>query len=303
MEKTEKIWFNGKLVGWDEANVHVLTHALHYGSAVFDSLRCRNTPNGLAVFRLTDHIHRLFDSAKIYLMKIPYPESELCDAVLDLIRTNNIGECYIRPVAFYGYGEMGLNPLSNPVNVAISMWYWGPYLGEDGIENGVRCKISSWCRVDSRTHPPQAKASANYANSILAKLEAIDCGYDEAIQLNFNGLISEGPGENIFIVKDGVLMSPPESSSVLKGITMNSVIKIAKDFDIPFVRREITREDLFTSDEAFFTGTAAEVTPIREVDGRIIGDGEKKITKKIQKKFYDIVGGKDEKYYDWLTFI
>jgi len=303
MEKTEKIWMNKKMVGWDEANIHILTHALHYGSAVFDSLRCRDTPKGLAVFRLNDHVHRLFNSAKIYLMKIPFTESEICDGILDLIRTNNIGECYIRLLAYYGYGEMGLNPLPNPVDVSISLWHWGPYLGEEGIKNGVRCKISSWCRVDTRTHPPQAKAAANYANSTLAKLEALDCGYDEAILLNLNGSISEGPGENLFIVEGGVLLCPPESSGILKGITMDSVIKIAKDLDIPFERRELTREDLFTADEAFFTGTAAEVTPIREVDQRVIGDGKREITETIQKKFYDIVGGKDKKYYGWLTFV
>ncbi|MEM3030929.1 MAG: branched-chain amino acid transaminase [Candidatus Micrarchaeia archaeon] len=304
MIETELIWFNGKLVPWKEAKVHVLTHALHYGTGVFEGIRCYETTKGPAVFRLKDHLRRLFNSAKVYLMKLPYSEKELYDATLRLIRANKLKSCYIRPIAFYGYGEMGLNPLKNPIDVAIAVWPWGTYLGEEGLRRGVRCKISSWCRIDSRILPPQAKATANYFNSVLAKLEALQCGYDEALVPNINGLISEGPGENLFIVSRGTLITPPPSSGILYGITRDSVIKIARDTGIPVIERELPREEIFTADEAFFTGTAAEVTPIREVDGRVIGSGGRgPITEKLQSKFFDIVKGKDKKYFAWLDFV
>jgi len=304
MEKVEKIWMNGNFINWDEAKVHVLTHALHYGTGVFEGIRCYETKDGPAIFRLRDHMKRFFNSAKIYLMKIPYSIDELCKAIKETIKINKLKECYIRPIAFFGYGEMDLNPLNNPVEVAIACWPWGTYLGEEGLRKGVRCKISSWLRIDTRTLPPLAKATANYANSVLAKLEALSCGYDEAILLNQQGYVAEGPGENIFIINDGVLITPPLSAGALYGITRDSVIKIAKDMGIEFLEKNLLREDIFMADEAFFTGTAAEVTPIREVDGRIIGNGSRgPITEKIQKKFFDIVRGKDEKYKKWLDFV
>ncbi len=304
MQTTDKIWMDGKLVDWNSAKIHILTHALHYGTAVFEGIRCYNTTKGAAVFRLKDHMVRFLNSAKFYLMKIPYNSEELCKAVKDTIRINKINECYIRPIAFYAYGEMGLFPLKNPVSVAVAAWPWGTYLGEEGLRKGIRCKISSWLRVDSRILPPQAKCSANYANSALAKIEALDCGYDEAILLNLNGHVSEGPGENIFIVKDSTLITPPTSSGALVGLTKDSVIEIAKDFGFACVERNLLRDELFTADEAFLTGTAAEVTPIREVDGRIIGNGSRgPITEKLQTKFFEIVKGEDDKYAKWLDLV
>ncbi|MEM3400233.1 MAG: branched-chain amino acid transaminase [Candidatus Micrarchaeia archaeon] len=301
MNKVDKIWMNGSFVKWDDAKIHVLTHALHYGGAVFEGIRCYNTVKGPAVFRLNDHMKRMYNSAKIYLMKIPYRIEELCMVIKELIKINRLNECYIRPIAYYGYGQMGLDPRKCPVDVAIAVWPWGAYLGEEGLRKGIRCKISSWCRIDSRILPPQAKASANYLNSILAKLEAVNNGYDEAIVPNINGEIAEGSGENLFIVKDEVLITPPLSSGILPGITRDSVIKIAKDMNIPVIERSISREEIFTADEAFFTGTAAEVTPIREVDGRVIGEGRRgPVTERIQSKFFEIVKGRDERYSLWL---
>ncbi len=295
---------DGRFVDWDDAKIHVLTHALHYATAVFEGIRCYSTDRGPAVFRLKDHVNRLFNSAKIYTMKIPYAMEELCKAVKDTIKVNKIKECYIRPIVYYAYGEMGLNPLKNPVSVAIAVWPWGSYLGEEGLKKGVRCKISSWVRVDTRILPPLAKSSANYLNSVLAKLEAINCGYDEAILLNMNGYVAEGPGENIFIVKDEVLITPPRSSGVLYGFTMDSVMELARGFSIQVEEREIIRDEVLLADEAFFTGTAAELTPIREVDGRIIGSGSiGPITEKLQEKFFQVVRGKDPKYVDWLDFV
>jgi len=304
MEKAEKIWLDGRLVDWDEAKVHILTHALHYATAVFDSIRCYETSRGPALFRLRDHFQRLLNSAKIYTMKIPYSVEELCQATKELVRANKFSECYVRPIAYYGYREMGVNPLNNPVGVAIIAWLWGAYLGEEGLERGIRCKISSWMRPDSRMLPPLAKASANYGNSVLAKVEALQCGYDEAIQLNLQGYICEGTGENIFIVKDGVLFTPPTEAGALEGITQNSVITIAQDMGMTVIRKNISREELFLADEAFFTGTAAEITPIRQVDERVIGRGVKgEITATLQSKFLGLCRGKDERYLHWLEFV
>lgn len=304
MEKAEKIWLNGKMVAWDEARVHVLTHALHYGTSVFESARCYETPRGSAVFRLKDHMQRLHDSAKIYMMNPPYSVSELCTAAKELVKINRFTECYIRPIAFIGYGEMGLNPGKNPVHIAIAAWKWGAYLGDEGVRRGIRCKVSSWRRIDSSMMPPAAKAGANYANSVLAKLEALNCGYDEALMLNARGTLCEGSGENLFIVKKGTLITPPPASGALGGITMDTVIVIARDMGLSFVREEITREELFLADEAFLTGTAAEITPIREVDGRAVGNnGRGPITEKIQSRYFEIVRGKDERYKDWLDFV
>ncbi|HAW50079.1 TPA: branched chain amino acid aminotransferase [bacterium] len=304
MEKTDKIWMDGEFVDWDNANIHILTHALHYGTAIFEGIRCYKTEKGPAVFRLSEHIDRLFGGMRVFCMKISYSKEEICNAICELIRMNKLDACYIRPIAYVSFKEMGLFPLNNPVKFTIAVWPWGTYLGEEGIKNGIRCKISSWVRPDSRILPPTIKCSANYANSVLAKIEALDCGYNEAIQLNIQGLVAEGPGENIFMVKNGKLFTPPTSSSALCGITAQSVIEIGKDLEISFERRDILREELLCADELFFTGTAAEITPIREIDGRIIGNGKRgPITEKIQTIFFDIVSGKLPKYDKWLTLV
>lgn len=304
MEKAEKIWFNGTLVPWDEANVHILTHALHYGTAVFEGMKCYDTARGPAIFRLKDHFKRMSNSAKIYQMPLPNSVDELCAAARETVKANSYDACYVRPIAFYGYGEMGVNPRKNPVDVSIIVWKWGAYLGEEGIENGIRVMISSWQRIDSRSLPTHAKASANYANSVLAKLEALDCGFDEALMLNSHGMLCEGSGENLFIIKDGVLVTPPPSAGALPGITRDSTMRIAQDMGIPVITRDVLREEIFLADEAFLTGTAAEITPIREVDGRPIGNnGRGELTAKIQAKFFDIVRGKDERYIEWLDFV
>ncbi len=304
MEKADKIWMNGRLIPWDEAKVHVLTHGLHYGTGVFEGIKCYDTAKGPAIFRLKDHMQRMRNSAKIYQMPIPYFVDDLCAAAKETVRVNGYSACYIRPIAFYGYGEMGVNPRKNPVEVSIIVWKWGAYLGEEGIEKGIRVMISSWQRIDSRSMPTHAKATANYANSVLAKLEALDLGFDEGIMLNSHGNLCEGSGENLFIIKDGVLVTPPPGAGALPGITWNSVITVAKDMGIPFEMRDLLREELMLSDEAFFTGTAAEVTPIREVDGRPIGNnGRGEITERIQSKFFDIVNGRDSNYDRWLDFI
>ncbi len=301
---TDYIWMDGELVPWDEAEVHVLTHTLHYGLGVFEGIRCYNTEIGPAVFRLRAHMERFQNSADLVKIDLPYSVDEMIDAVKLTIRENEMVDCYIRPIAYYGYGKMGLSPEGAPVNVAIAVWPWGSYLGEEGLEKGVRTTITDWKRINSRILPPHSKTVANYANSILAKLEALEKDYDEAILLNLDGNIAEGPGENIFIVEDEDLITPPLDSDVLKGITRNSVMKIAEDMGVS-VREEDFQEDrLKSADEAFFTGTAAEVTPIREVDDTEIGNGERgEITEKIQKTFFDIVKGKDDRYTDWLDFV
>ena len=304
MDKTDKIWFNGKFIDWDDAKIHLLVHALHYGTGVFEGMRCYNTKKGPAMFRPKEHFIRLHNSAKIYMMELKYTPDQLVDITKELIKINKLTECYIRPIAYYGYSKLGLNPRGNPIDIAIAVWKWGPYLGEDGIKNGVRCKVSSWLRTDSRSLPPLAKATANYANSVLAKLEALDCGYDEAIMLNYNGSVSEGPGENIFLIQDGCISTPPASAGALYGITQDTAVHILNDMGHDVERREIAREELFVANELFFTGTAAEITPIREVDGRIIGSGSRgPITKKVQDKFYDIVKGNDSKYSNWLVYV
>jgi branched-chain amino acid aminotransferase len=301
---TKFIWMDGKLIPWEDAKIHVLTHTLHYGLGVFEGIRCYRAEDGPAVFRLKDHIRRLENSARIMGMSLPYSFEELVAAVKDTIKANEIEECYIRPIAFYGYGEMGLNPKNSPVNVAIALWPWGTYLGKEGLEKGVRVAISSWLRIDSRTLPPQSKTVANYTNSILAKLEALRGGYDEAILLNAQGHVTEGPGENVFILKDGALLTPPLSSGALAGITRDSVLKIAEEMGIKAREEDISRDQLYRADEAFFTGTAAEITPIREIDGHPIGNGVKgPITEKIQRKFFDIVHGKEPKFKHWLDYV
>lgn len=302
IQEADKIWMNGGLVDWKEAKIHVLTHALHYGSAVFEGVRCYKTVEGSAVFRLEEHINRLFDSAKIYFMEIPYSPEELRAATKEMIKANGLEECYIRPIAFRGYGEMGLSPLENPVDVAIAAWPWGTYLGEEGLKNGIRAKISSFQRISPNILPPMAKATGQYLNSIMAKIECIRAGFDEAILMDYRGFVSEGPGENIFVVKDGIIYTPPCHASILKGITRDSVMKMAEDMDYKVVETDMTRASLYLADEAFFTGTAVELTPIREIDNYTIGKpGE--ITKRLQDKFFEITQGNDKNYNAWLDFL
>ncbi len=299
IEASKKIWMNGKLVDWENAKIHVLTHALHYGSGVFEGIRCYKTSQGPAVFRLKEHMQRLKQSAKIYFMEIPYTVDELCDATKELIRVNEMEACYIRPIVYRGYGEMGLNPLNAPVDVSIAVWSWGTYLGEEGLKNGIRASISSFQRISSNVIPPNSKATGQYINSILAKIGTMMSGHDEAILLDLRGFVSEGPGENIFIVKNGLIYTPPQHASILPGLTRDSVIKIAKDLSYEVKETDIDRGMLYVADEAFFTGTAAEITPIREVDGHKLGKPGP-VTQKLQDKFFDIVKGKDQRYENWL---
>jgi branched-chain amino acid aminotransferase len=294
---------NGKLVDWDDAKIHLLTHASHYGTAVFEGLRCYKTDQGPAIFRLYDHVWRLINSAKIYMMDLKYDAEKIADATRLTVKGNELEECYIRPIAFYGYGEMGVNPLPNEVNLSVAAWRWGAYLGKDALTKGVRCMVSSWRRIDPLTLPPQAKCSANYANAALAKIEALKAGYDEALMLNHQGMVSEGTGENLFRVKRGALSTPPAAAGILRGITRDSVIQLARDLGVESQRIEISREELYTSDELFLCGTAAEITPVREVDGRHIGNGEYPITRRFQAAYDDAVRGRNKKYEAWLDYV
>ncbi len=294
---------NGELVPWKDAKVPFLTHALHYGTGVFEGIRCFKTPRGPAIFRLREHITRMVESAEIYLMKLPYSPGEIAEAIITTASANKLEECYIRPLAFYGYGEMGLNPLPNKVNLGVAAWRWDSYLGEKAEREGVRCQVSSWRRVHPSTMPPQAKSTANYANGGLAKIEALKAGYDEAILLNMEAMVAEASAENIFRVKDGILSTPPASAGVLRGVTRDTIIRIAADVGIEFRRSDISREELYTSDELFLTGTAAGITSVREVDGRKIGTGNWPITHQLSKAYTEIVHGKDPKYAKWLTMI
>ena len=300
MKPQEKIWMDGKLVPWNDAKIHVLTHGLHYGMTIFEGIRAFRTPKGTAIFRLDEHIERFMNSAKIYRMDLGFSAKELTKACVDLVRNNPAKECYIRPIAFTGYGEMGLNPLTSKIQVAVASWEWGAYLG-DTTKKGVRATISSWVRIDSRAMPVQAKCGANYANSALAKMQALSAGYDEAIMLNTQGVVAEGPGENIFRVKDGVLSTPPASSGILRGITRDTVIQFARDSGITFYRNDATKEELYTSDEVFFTGTAAGIAKVSEIDGRKIGEKGTPITDRIAKLYDQAVHGKVKRYLKWLT--
>lgn len=302
LQEVEKIWMNGKLVDWKDAKIHVLTHALHYGSGVFEGIRCYKGVRGSAVFRLYEHMKRLEKSAKLYYMELPYSVEELCSATKEVIKANKLEECYIRPIAFRGYGEMGLNPLNCPVDVAIAVWPWGTYLGEEGLKHGIRVKISSYQRISPNILPPAAKATGQYINSILGKLEALRAGYQEAIMLDYRGMVSEGPGENLFIVRDGTLYTPPEHASILPGITRDSVIKIAEYLDYKVIITDISRSELLRADEAFFTGTAAEITPIREIEGVVLGEPGG-ITRKIQNTFFNVVRGKVKEFERWLSYV
>jgi len=302
MKTSAYIWKNGSFIAWEDATTHILTHALHYATAVFEGIRAYETDQGPAIFRNEEHFQRLFDSAKIYQMNIPYTKEQLMKATEELIAKNQLKSCYIRPIAYYGYGEMGLNPGRNKIEVAIAAWEWGAYLGEEGLQNGIRCKISSWARIDSRILPPLAKTSANYANSVLARTEALQCGFDEAILLNLNGTVAEGPGENLFLIKAGKIYMPPVTDNALFGITAQSAAQIAQDLGYEVIQKSISRDELFLADELFFTGTAAELTPIREIDGRIIGNGSRgPVTHAIQTRFFEAIRGKRPEYSSWLT--
>ncbi|RIK07765.1 MAG: branched chain amino acid aminotransferase [Acidobacteria bacterium] len=302
MEKVDYIWMDGDLVPWDDANVHLLTHSLHYGLGVFEGIRCYATKQGPAVFRLTDHMRRLHRSAKIHLMQMNYSVDELVEATKNVVRANSVDACYIRPLVWLGYGEMGLNPLNCEVRTAVAVWPWGTYLGEDGIKRGVRVRVSSYRRLDPNVIPPAAKATGQYINSILAKVEALKSGYDEAIMLNTAGFVTDGSGENIFVVRDGVITTPPTSSGALEGITRDSVMQIARDLGYEVKVDNLVRADLYLADEAFFSGTAAEVVPIREIDDRVIGEPGP-ITKKVQESFFSAVHGELERYSHWLEHV
>jgi branched-chain amino acid aminotransferase len=300
IQATEKIWMDGEYVDWDEARVHILTPSIHYGWGVFEGIRAYETPGGgSAVFRLTDHMERLFRSAKIYHMEPPVSLEGAIKVTKDLVAMNGIPTCYIRPIVYLGYGEIGLNPLTSPVRMAIASWPWGAYLGEESFETGVRAKISSWRRLDPNIIPPAAKATGQYLNSSLAKAEAVKAGYDEGILLNPNGYVTDGSGENVFLVRDGVLCTPPLAAGCLAGITRASILQIAQDEGIRVREGDLVRTDLYLADEAFFTGTAAEVVPIREVDDRVLGDPGP-ITRRLQEVFTAATRGRDERYRDWL---
>jgi len=302
IESTEKIWLDGELVDWDQAKVHVLTHALHYGSGVFEGIRAYETARGPAIFRLGDHIDRLFESAHIFMIDIPFSRDEIVEATRETVRVNDVQSCYIRPVVFLGYGEMGLNPLPCPVQVAIAVWPWGTYLGDEGVRNGIRLKISSWKRHDPNILPPAAKGTGMYINSSMAKVEAIKSGYDEAVLLSSHGHVSECTGENIFIVRDGTIVTPPVSAGALQGITQDSVRTIATDLGIDYEVGHILRSDLYTADEAFLSGTAAEIVPIRSVDDRDIGDPGP-VTRQLQDMYFATVRGEVDQYKDWLDHV
>jgi branched-chain amino acid aminotransferase len=300
IQATGKIWMDGEYVDWDEARVHILTPSLHYGWGVFEGIRAYETAGGgSAVFRLTDHMERLFRSAKIYHMEPPVSLEGAIKVTKDLVAMNGIPTCYIRPIVYLGYGEIGLNPLTSPIRMAIASWPWGAYLGEESFETGVRVKISSWRRLDPNIIPPAAKATGQYLNSSLAKAEAVKAGYDEGILLNPNGYVTDGSGENVFLVRDGVLCTPPLAAGCLAGITRASILQIAEDEGIRTREGDLVRTDLYLADEAFFTGTAAEVVPIREVDDRVLGDPGP-ITRRLQEVFTAATRGRDERYRDWL---
>ena len=300
---TDTIWMDGELVPWDQARIHVLTHTLHYGTGVFEGIRAYPTGRGVAVFRLTDHIDRLLTSAKILLLDVPYTSEELVAATKELVRSNDLAQgCYIRPLVYLGYGEMGLNPLPCTVNVSIAAWPWGTYLGDEGVANGIRLKVSSWRRHDPNAVPTAAKGTGMYMNSSLAKVEAIKAGYDEAVLLAPDGHVAECTGENIFIVRRGRIVTPPTSDAgALAGITQDSVQTIARDLGVEVVYEPLVRTDLYTADEAFLTGTAAEVVPIREVDDRTVGDGRPgPVTTQVQQTYFGAVRGEIDRYKDWL---
>lgn len=302
-DRDGKIWFNGELVEWRSATTHVLTHTLHYGMGVFEGVRAYETPDGPAIFRLQDHTKRLFNSAKIVGMQLPFTEEQINRAHIDVVKANNLASCYFRPMAYYGSGKLGVAPKQDDVQVILAAWAWGAYLGEEGMRKGIRVRVSSFTRHHPNVTMIKAKANGNYMNSIMANTEATRDGYDEAILLDAQGYVAEGSGENIFTVRDGVLYTPALDVA-LDGITRRSVIAIASEMGLKVVEKRLTRDELYVADEVFFTGTAAEVTPIREIDGRQIGIGERgPITAEIQQRYFDVVQGKNPKYRDWLTYV
>ncbi|MDH3361917.1 MAG: branched-chain amino acid transaminase [Nitrosopumilus sp.] len=304
MKEKGKIWMNGKLVPFKNAKVHVLTHALHYSTSIFEGIRCYNTANGSAIFRLTEHVDRFFNSAKLYSMKMQFSKKEITDAIIKTIKANGLQECYVRPLAYYGFGTMGLTPTPNKVDVSIACWEWAMGEGKAGKFSGAKCKVSSWLKIDSRFQPMQAKAASNYANAALARVEALDNGYDEAIMLNIHGKVAEGSAENIFVVKNDIIKTPPLSAGGLDGITRDSVIKIIEENGGSIIERDLERGDLYSADEIFMTGTAAEVKSVTQIDKVIIGDAKiGKITKELQKSFLDAAMGNDKRFLPWLTFI
>lgn len=304
LAKTEKIWMDGKFVNWDDATIHVCSHVVHYGSSVFEGMRCYETPMGRAAFRLGAHVKRLFNSAKIYRMDVPFSMEAISDAIMETIRVNDLSACYIRPVIYRGYGELGVNPFPTPVRVFVAVWEWGQYLGAEALEQGVDACVATWARIAPNTLPALSKCAANYMNSQLIKMEAIINGYVEGIALDTNGYVSEGSGENLFIVENGMLVTPPLGNSVLPGITRDCVIKLAEDLGIEVREKLIPREALYLADEVFFTGSAAEISPIRSVDKIKVGEGRRgPVTERLQNRFFGVLSGEVEDKYEWLTIV
>jgi branched-chain amino acid aminotransferase len=298
------IWLNGEFVAWEDAKVHVLTHSMHYGTAVFEGIRAYETERGTAIFRHREHLDRLEASCKLYYMDLPFSKEQIREATHDLIARNRFKSCYVRPLVWRGYGPMGLNPLDNPVEAMVAVWEWGAYLGEEGQRNGVRARVSSYRRINSDSLIPHAKASGQYLNSVLAKIESLKAGYEEAILLDHSGNVCEGTGENVFVIKDGVIHTPPQSASILDGINRKSCIRIARDLGYELVERDIARAELALADEVFLTGTAAELTPMREIDDIPIGDGRPgPVTREIQATFDDALHGRAPQYADWLDLV
>ncbi|MFW6159770.1 MAG: branched-chain amino acid transaminase [Acidobacteriota bacterium] len=299
-----KIWMNGHIIPWNEAKIHIASHVIHYGSSIFEGMRAYCNSKGTAIFRLEAHLRRLFNSAKIYRMELPYSMETLFQAVIETVKVNSFKSCYIRPIVYRGYGSLGVNPLSNPVDCAILVWEWGKYLGEDALEKGVDVKVSTWSRMAPNTFPALAKTGANYMNSQLIKMEAVLEGYSEGIALNIRGHVSEGSGENIFLVMNGDIYTPPLSSSVLPGITRDCVIVLAKELGYTLIEDTIPREMLYIADEVFFTGSAAEITPLHSIDKILVGKGRRgPVTQELQERYFGYIEGKTEDRYQWLTYI
>jgi branched-chain amino acid aminotransferase len=304
VDPTDLIWMNGEFVAWEDAKVHVLTHGLHYGTGVFEGVRCYDTELGPAVFRNKEHVERLLKSAELYYMPVPFSSEEIRAATIELVARNGLRSCYIRPIVFRGYGTMGLNPIDATVDVSIACWEWGVYLGEDGAAKGVRAKVSSWRRISPDSLIPHAKASGQYLNNVLAKVESVKAGYEESILLDDNGYVCEGTGENIYLVRDGEIVTPGQQNSILDGITRRSVIQIAQDLGYRVVERDIGRAELYLADEVFMSGTAAELVPVREVDDHPVGCGEPgEVTRVLQKAFDDAIHGRSERYREWLDVV
>ncbi len=304
MQQADLIWHNGELVAWEDAKIHVLTHGLHYGTGVFEGERAYDTEKGPAIFRHIEHLERLFNSAELYYMPVPYTREELRAATHELIAANELRECYIRPIVYRGYGSMGLYPLDCNVEVSIAVWSWGAYLGEEGKQHGIRAKVSSWRRIPHDALIPHAKASGQYLNSVLAKIEASKAGYQEAILLDSHGFVCEGTGENVYIVKDGQIITPPQTAGILDGISRKSILQIARDLGLDVVERDLARAELYLADEMFLSGTAAELVPVREIDDHTVGGGEPgEITRQVQRVFDDALHGREPRYAEWLDVV